>query len=156
MHDVSHETPGFVSKKLPELEFWFHHQNQLKNVTKNGFPPETSSTLGGKARFHKRHPHFELATGRRTTNKIKRDKTSSQNVFPPFDPATRKGSSRSLRAWQPPKGAQETPKSAKKEPKRAPKQSPDHLRIENVDFSKIELPPRRELDFRGSEGHLGS
>jgi len=111
-----------------------------------------------KPRFHTRHPHFELATGRRTTKKIKRDKTSSQNVFPPFDPATRKGSSRSLRAWQPPKWSQETPKStseeprrtpksAQKRPKRAPRRFEDHLRIEDVDFSKIELPPRRELDF---------
>ena len=54
-----------------------------------------------------------------------------------------------------PGGPQETPKSAQKRPKRVPRRSQDHLRIENVDFSKIELPLRRELDFRGSEGHLG-
>ena len=54
-----------------------------------------------------------------------------------------------------PGAPQETHKSAKKKPTKAPRRSADHLRIEDVDFSKIELPPRRELDFRGSEGHLG-
>ena len=42
---------------------------------------------------------------------------------------------------------QENPKTAQKRPKRTPKRSQDHLRIEDDDFSKIELPPRRELDF---------
>ena len=55
-----------------------------------------------------------------------------------------------------PGGPQETPKSAQKRAKRTPRRFQDHLRIEDVDFLKIELPPRRELDFRGSEGHLGS
>ena len=48
---------------------------------------------------------------------------------------------------RPPRDPQETPKSAPKKPTRAPRRSADHLRIEDVDFSKIELPPRRELDF---------
>ena len=49
------------------------------------------------------------------------------------------------RAWQPilvdleaQKWSQETPKSTQEEPKRAPKRSQDHLRIENLDFSKID------------------
>ena len=45
------------------------------------------------------------------------------------------------------RGPQQTPKSAQKRPKSALKRFQDHLRIENGDFSKIELPPRRELDF---------
>ena len=36
------------------------------------------------------------------------------------------------------KCSQETPKSTQEEPKRAPKRSQDHLRIENLDFSKID------------------
>ena len=55
-----------------------------------------------------------------------------------------------------PGGSQDTPKSAQKTAKRAPRRSQDHLRIGNVGFSKIELPLGRELDFRGSENHLGS
>ena len=69
------------------------------------------------------------------------------------------------------RSSQETPKSTSEEPrmlprdppnctqnkpKKAPRRSQDHLRIEDVGFSKIELPPRRELDFSESEGHLGS
>ena len=46
-----------------------------------------------------------------------------------------------------PRSPQETPKSTKKKPTIAPRRSADHLRIEDVDFSKIELPPRRELEF---------
>ena len=42
---------------------------------------------------------------------------------------------------------QEAFKSIQNEPKRVPRRSQDHLRIEDVDFSKIELPPRRELVF---------
>ena len=55
-----------------------------------------------------------------------------------------------------PGGPQETPKSTQKRPSRAPIRSQDHVRIANADFSKIELPSRRNQGFRGSEGHLGS
>ena len=36
------------------------------------------------------------------------------------------------------KCSQETPKSTQEEPKRAPKRSQDHLRLENLDFSKLD------------------
>jgi hypothetical protein len=56
--------------------------------------------------------------------------------------------SEGARAWQPfwvdlevQKCSQETPKSTQEEPKRAPKRSQDHLRFENLDFSKIDECP---------------
>ena len=67
MHNVSHETPGFVSKKLPELEFWFHHQNPSKNGTKKRFPPETSSTLSGKSKVSHETSSFRTSDGKKNS-----------------------------------------------------------------------------------------
>ena len=42
-----------------------------------------------------------------------------------------------------PRAPQEPPKSSQKEPERAPKRFQNHLWVESVDFSRVELLPRR-------------
>ena len=46
-----------------------------------------------------------------------------------------------------PGGSQDTPKSVQKRATRTRRRSQDHLRIEDVDFPKIELRLKRGLDF---------
>ena len=72
----------------------------------------------------------------------------SSKRSPRWSLGSREAPKRPTRAPQrSPEGSQETPESAQKKPKRAPRHSQDHLRIEDVEFAKIELPLRREHDF---------
>ena len=45
------------------------------------------------------------------------------------------------------RGPKELPRDPQELPKRAPKRFQNHLWIENVDFSKIELPPHKTIIF---------
>ena len=85
----------------------------------------------------------------------RRRKTTAPKMSPRWFLGSREATKRPPRAPQrSPGGPQESPKSAEMKPKRAPRRSHDHLRIDNSDFKKTELSLRRELDFRGSGGHL--
>ena len=98
---------------------------------------------------HKRPQEKEKTT----SNKIEREEprrrtTRAPKRSPIWFLGSREAPKRPPRSPQrSPGGPQETPKSAEMKPKRAPRRSHDHLRIEKVDFPKIELPLRRELDF---------
>ena len=82
---------------------------------------------------------FEEAKGRRSEKKDTKARKGDQRE-------TKESQQSELpKACQPiwvdleaPKRSQETPKSTQEEPKRAPKRSQDHLRIENLEFSKID------------------
>ena len=82
---------------------------------------------------------FEEAKRRRSKKKDTRARKRDQRE------TQESPKSEGARAWQPfwvdleaEKCSQETPKSTQEEPKRAPKRSQDHLRIENLGFSKID------------------
>ena len=84
----------------------------------------------------------------RTIRTEKKDNKSTQEE-PKMVPWLPRSSQETLKSTpekprRPPRDPQESPKEAHESPKG---RSEDHLRIEDVDFSKIELPPRRELDF---------
>jgi len=82
MQNVSHEPPGFVLKILPEPEFWFHHQNPFNIDTKNGFPPETSSTLGGKSKVSHETSSFRTSDGKKDNKKDKKRQDELSKCFP--------------------------------------------------------------------------
>ena len=131
---------------------------------------KSSCSLGGSSIFEGRRviletqnrpeetPGEEKTT---TSKKIEREEprrrtTRAPKMSPRWFLGSREAPKRPPRAFQrSPEGSQETPKSAQKMSKRAPRHFQDHLRIEDIYFSKIELPPRRELGFRGSEGNIG-
>ena len=148
-------------------------QDVLKTTfgSKTSIFQKSSCRLGGSSIFEGRKGH--LGDPKSTTRGPKRRKTTTWNNITRKEPIIRttRAPKRNPR-WslgfreapkipsrapqRSPRGSQDTPKSAQKMPKRAPRRSQDHLRIEDVDFSKIELPLKRELDFGVSEGHLGN
>ena len=91
---------------------------------------------------------FEEDQTRRAEKKDNKSTQEFPKMLPWLPRSPQEAPKRPPRAPQRSPGApQETPKSAQKRPKRAPRRSEDHIRVEDVDFSKIELALRRELDF---------